>query len=91
MVLSGWFQGVFQNDGRASGWGYKTHGDGFEFKRGEKGDHGKVRIEDLGWIRCRSRARTPGEPVTAEIMKKADGWYLSLTIQCEPHREPRAN
>jgi putative transposase len=77
----------FKSFRRFPGWGYKARGDGWDFVRGEKGGHGKLRIEDLGEIRCRGRARTPGEPVTMEIMRKADGWYASVTVKCEPHRE----
>jgi len=29
-------------------------------------------------------ARTPGKVVSCDIMRKADGWFLSLVIECEP-------
>ena len=36
---------------------------------------------------ARGDARTPGKVVSCDIMRKADGWFLSLVIECEPHRE----
>jgi len=36
---------------------------------------------------ARGDARTPGKVVSCDITRKADGWFLSLVIECEPHRE----
>ena len=36
---------------------------------------------------ARGEARTPGHLVSCDIMRKPDGWFLSLVIACEPHRE----
>ena len=36
---------------------------------------------------ARGEARTPGKVISADIMRKVDGWFLSLVIECEPHRE----
>ena len=81
----------YKSPRRFAGWGYKTHGDGFSFQPGAGWEGGTVRLSGVGRprsaIRCRGRIRTPGEVVTAEVMGKADGWYLSLTLLCEPHRE----
>jgi putative transposase len=77
----------FKSKGRYSGWGYKTHGDGFRFTPGNGWRHGRLRLSGVGIIPARGEARTPGRAVCADIMLKCDGWYLSLTIECEPHRE----
>jgi putative transposase len=36
---------------------------------------------------ARGEARTLGTVVSCDIMRKADGWFLSLVIKCEPDRE----
>jgi putative transposase len=36
---------------------------------------------------ARSDIRTPGRVVCADIMRKGNGWFLSLVVECEPHRE----
>jgi putative transposase len=36
---------------------------------------------------ARGQARTSGRVVCCDIQRKADGLYLSLVIECEPHRE----
>lgn len=77
----------FKSRDRFSGWGYKTHGDGFKFEPGANWKHGKLRLSGIGTMRVRGEARTPGQVVCADIMRKSDGWHLSLVVACEPHRE----
>jgi putative transposase len=36
---------------------------------------------------ARGEARTPGRLVCCDIQRKVDGCYLSLVVECEPHRE----
>ncbi len=72
---------------RFSGWGYKTHGDGFRFMPGAGNRHGQLRLSGIGTIPVRGRARTPGEVRTCEIAHKAGRWYASLTLACEPQRK----
>jgi len=72
---------------RFSGWGYKTHGDGFGFTPGDGNRHGKLRLSGIGTIAVRGRARTPGIVKTCEIQHKAGRWYASISILCEPARE----
>jgi len=76
----------FRSFDRFSGWGYKTHGDGFRFTLGNGDRHGKLRLSGIGTIRVRGRARTPGEIKTCEIQHKAGRWYASITLSCEPQR-----
>ena len=47
----------------------------------------KLRLSGIGTMRARGEARTPGQVVCADILRKADGWILSLVVACEPHRE----
>ena len=72
---------------RFPGWGYKSHGDGFRFEPGANWRHGRLRLSGIGTMRARGEARTPGRVVCAAIQRKADGWFLSLVVECEPHRE----
>jgi putative transposase len=72
---------------RFSGWGYKTHGDGFRFTPGDGFRHGKLRLSGIGIIPVRGRARTLGDVATCEIQRKGARWYASFTVKCEPRRE----
>ena len=74
----------FKSKSRFKGFGYKSHGDGFKIL--SQGKHGAVRLSGIGQIRMRGKARTWGRPVTAEVFKKGDYWYLSVTVECEPKR-----
>ncbi|MBC5815759.1 MAG: transposase [Candidatus Eremiobacteraeota bacterium] len=76
----------FRSFERFSGWGYKTHGDGFRFVPGDGNMHGRLRLSGVGVIPVRGRARTLGEVATCEIGRKAGRWYAWLTMQCEPKR-----
>lgn len=76
----------FKSWQRFSGWGYKTHGDGFRLISNEEMKHGHLRLSGVGHIKIRGRARTPGEVKTAEILHKAGKWYVSVTVACQPTR-----
>lgn len=77
----------FKGRDRFPGFGFKTHGDGFKFQPDEGWRHGKLRLSGIGTMRARGEARTPGRVVCCDIQRKADGWFLSLVVECEPHRE----
>lgn len=77
----------FKGRDRFPGWGYKHHGDGFRFTPDVGWRHGRLRLSGVGIMRARGEARTPGRVVSADIQRKADGWHLSLVVECEPHRE----
>lgn len=77
----------FKSKDRFPGFGFKTHGDGFRFTPGEGWRHGRLRLSGIGEMAARGEARTPGRIVRADIMRKVDGWFLSLVVECEPHRE----
>jgi putative transposase len=72
---------------RFSGWGYKTHGDGFRVQIKEGVRKGLLKLSGVGKIPMRGKARTPGTVKTTEILHKAGRWYASITINCEPERE----
>lgn len=71
---------------RFSGWGYKTHGDGWRLLPGERKRHGRLRLSGIGAVKIRGKARTIGEPKTCEIQHKDGRWYASITIECCPQR-----
>ncbi len=77
----------FKSCFRFSGWGYKSHGDGFRFVSRANGQHGVLRLSGVGKMKARGRARTPGEVVTADIKRDATGWLLSVVMRCDPVRE----
>lgn len=77
----------FKGRDRFPGWGYKTHGDGFKFQPGSNWRHGRLRLSGIGIMRASGEARTPGRVVCADIQRRCDGWFLSLVVECEPHRE----
>jgi putative transposase len=76
----------FKSLHRFPGWGYKTHGDGWRLLTEAGMQHGQLRLSGIGHIRIRGKARTPGEPKTAEILHKSGKWYLSVTVECQPQR-----
>lgn len=71
---------------RFSGWGYKTHGDGWRLLAGPQLKHGFIRLSGVGRISIRGGARTEGKPKTCEIQHKQGRWYASVTIECESER-----
>ena len=77
----------FKGRDRFPGFGFKCHGDGFRFTPGQGWRHGTLRLSGIGEITARGEARTPGAVVCADVQRRADGWFLSLVVACEPHRE----
>ena len=69
-----------------SGWGYKTHGDGWKFEFGKDLKHGKLRLSSLGFFKIRGKARNLGTPKTLEIQHKQGRWYASITFSATPKR-----
>lgn len=77
----------FKSKDRFPGFGFKTPGNGFRFTPGEGWRHGRLRLSGVGVMAARGEARTPGRVVRADVMRKVDGWFLSLVVECDPHRE----
>jgi putative transposase len=77
----------FKSLRRFSGWGYKTHGDGWRLLPGEDMQHGRLRLSGVGTVKIRGKARTIGEPKTCEVQHKDGRWYASITVECCPQRE----
>jgi putative transposase len=77
----------FKSYDRFSGFGFKHDGDGFRFTPGPNWRNGKLRLSGIGTMDARGEARTPGQVVRCDIMRKAAGWFMSLVVACEPHRE----
>jgi putative transposase len=86
----------FKSFKRFSGFGFKTHGDGWKLlqektalKRKADGaaprwtSYGAVRLSGIGTISIRGRMRFAGVPKTAEILKRGDTYYLSVTFNVE--------
>ncbi len=77
----------FKSFDRYTGWGYKTHGDGWRLHAGEDMKHGHIRLSGMGHIKIRGRARDIGVPKTLEIQHKQGRWYASVTVECAPKRK----
>ena len=75
----------FKSLARYSGWGYKTHGDGWKLHSEKK--HGYLRLSGVGYIRMRGKARTQGIPKMLDIMYKQGKWYASVVFDCQPKRK----
>lgn len=73
---------------RFPGWGYKTYGDGWKLIQPE-GQHGKVRLTGIGEVPMRGKGRFTGTPKTAEVIRKGDKWYLSVTYDVIPEAVTR--
>lgn len=71
---------------RFSGWGYKTHGDGWKWHPGDQLKHGYLKLSGVGFIRMRGQSRNEGTPKTLEIVYRDGKWYASVTLRCEPIR-----
>jgi putative transposase len=77
----------FKSLSRMPGFGYKGHGDGWRFTRGESGKHGTLRLAEVGHIKARGQARTLGGVIkSCELMHDHGEWTLSLTVECAPER-----
>jgi len=77
----------FKGKDRFPGFGFKSHGDGFRFTPGTGWRHGRLRLSGIGEMPARGEARTPGRVVGCDVQRKADGWHLSLVLECAPFRE----
>lgn len=71
---------------RYPGWSYDTHGDGFKFRTGTDMKHGKLYLQNIGVVKARGCARTPGRILCADVQRTGDGWFLSLVIECDSVR-----
>jgi putative transposase len=75
---------------RFSGFGYKAHGDGWKLMQAHSKlkrsggcaghEYGAVRLSGIGTVSMRGCAGFDGVPKTAELLRKANKWYLSVTF-----------
>ena len=76
----------FKARDRFKGFGFRTHGDGAAFRPGSE-RHGRLRIKGIpGSIPARGQPRDMGEIKTLEISRRANRWFLTITVECEPDR-----
>jgi putative transposase len=64
------------------GFGFKGHGDGWRFTPGPDWKNGKLRLQGVGTIGARGQPRQGGTIKSCELMHKAGGWHVSLTMEC---------
>src|SRR5262249_30572962 len=77
----------FKSFERYSGFGYKTHGDGWRLECGTDNKNGKLRLSGIGHIKIRGKAKHEGIAKTCEIQRKGNKWYASITFECSPKRK----
>lgn len=70
----------FKSYDRFSGFGYKTHGDGWKLSAGVNGKNGSLRLRGIGRVKIRGQARNIGTPKTCEVQHKHGKWYASVTL-----------
>ena len=73
----------FKLFGRYPGWGYKEHRNGFVFQPGLGWKNGYLKLSGIGWMQARGQCRTPGKVLTAVIMRKIDGWFVSIVVEID--------
>ena len=72
----------FKSKDRMPGFGFKGHGDGWRFTPGPDWKHGTLRLQGVGTMQARGRARQGGTIKSCELMHKGGIWHLSLTLEC---------
>lgn len=72
----------FKTFHRYTGWGYKTHGDGWKFHKGTKANH-RLYLAGIGTLQIRGKARFTGRPKTMEVFHKNNNWFASITFEVD--------
>ncbi len=75
----------FKASRRYSGWTYPCKAG---WKAETEGKNGYLNITNLGRIQMRGQARDWGVPTTCTIIFRNGKWLVSITVQCNPIREP---
>lgn len=72
----------FKSVQRYPGWGYKAEGQGYRLHRkaGDPTRYRSVTLSGIGTVALRGHARFQGKPTSAEVVRKGDAWYLSVTF-----------
>lgn len=81
----------FKSSTRFPGFGFKKPGQGYKLLRKKKVANGKkdgwvygaVQLSGIGTISMKGCARFDGQPSSAEVCRKGDDWYLSVTFTVE--------
>ncbi|QXX76679.1 hypothetical protein MHY1_p00201 (plasmid) [Methylovirgula sp. HY1] len=78
----------FKSRDRFKGFGFRIHGDGARFTPGAEGRNGKLYVMGIpGLIQARGKPRDLGKARSLEISRKADCWFLTISLECEPKRK----
>lgn len=75
----------FKSWRRFGGWTYKSASN-WAFIPGERGRHGVIRMEGVGDVKMRGKARQLGEVKTCTIVHRAGRWYASIVADVTPGR-----
>jgi putative transposase len=66
-----------------SGWTYPAN---TGWKAMTNGQHGKLHLSKLGYIKMRGQVRTWGDTTSCTIFYRHGKWYASITVKCQPER-----
>ncbi len=82
----------FKSSQRYPGFGFKAEGQGYRLVRkavaeadGPGYRYGAVQLSGIGRVSMRGKGRFHGKPSSAEVTRKGDLWYLSVTFNVEAH------
>lgn len=78
----------FKSAARFPGFGFKQHKEGYKLLRKKKvangrkdgWSYGAVQLSGIGTISMKGCARFDGLPTSAEVCRKGDDWFLSVTL-----------
>lgn len=81
----------FKSLSRYPGWGYKAESQGYRLHRksSDATRYGSVTLSGIGSVSLRGKARFQGRPTSAEVARKGDSWYLSVTFDVEDEQLAR--
>lgn len=81
----------FKSVKRYTGFAFKAHGEGYRLLRKRQVKNGKkagwgwgaVKLSGIGTVPMKGCARFDGEPKSAEICRRGDEWFLSVSFEVE--------
>jgi len=86
------FQRFFRHEAAYPTFKKKGQHDSFYIANDKVQVQGKrLRIPKLGWVRMREALRFTGKLMAAVVSRTADRWYVSLSVQVDPHPAPGEN
>jgi putative transposase len=87
----------FKSAQRFSGFGFKAEGEGYRLIRRAVGQesgpgyrYSAVKLSGIGTISLKGKGRFHGKPTSAEVLRKGEDWFLSVTFDVSESAVARA-